>query len=584
MTKLTSHPPETPGSRDTEVQAQPSLARLIDALISYVVDPAQWESLTREIELHQGSWDPGQFLTTLSRAEALSWQMKQEGADVSHPRFAYVLLSDKDRATAHSANIGSLGEYVRLKGKHDKLMFLDADSQASFEQAKAKLSSDDRGHVLVELSNPASKQQRFGYLVGKADFPGALRRIAGSAVRALLVPQEEPSDKLKRVMQTSFGLTAAESEVTMRLASGLTLKDTARRLNISVNTARNHLQSVFDKSGIKRQSDLILVVTQLSVILAATAEASATAPDIETVEQSEAHPQHFIILPGGRRLAYRTYGDPMGRAVLYFHETIGSSQLLPQTDTMARDRGLYIIAAERPGFGYSDPDPDYSFPGIVADMQRLLDHLRVTDVSLLGFMAGAGHALMCASTLTQTIHQVLLVAGRPPLPLRGTFNFLMTLRTQMVNQPWLLSTFFNILRNRSSRPTNERLIRRVYGAVPHDNAYLDKHPDILAHMVGYTMESMTITANGIVNELQCFSDPQPPHCDIASIKAPIVLWHGDADHLASVTDLQDYLGDKVTETLIFKNSGSLVLLEYWPNVLDQLNGGAASLDQLPDQG
>jgi len=561
------------GSVDS-ASAPPSLARLIDVLVSYVVDPTKWESLAGQLDLHdQGAWDPGQFLTALSRAEALSWQMKQERTNLGHPRFAFVLLDEQDRATAHSSNFGSLGEFMRLKGKHDKLRFSAADSQASFERAKLKLSSDDRQHVLVELSSPTSGRHRFGYLVDKTDFPGALREIEGSAVRALLVPQQEPSDRLKRVIQTSFGLTAAESEITMRLADGMTLKDAAGQLRISVNTARNHLQSVFDKSGIKRQSDLILVVTQLSVILSAT-EPADSRPEIEGLEPPDIHPQHFLILPGGRRLAYRTYGSPMGNAVLYFHETIGSSRLLPETDRLARDRGIYIIAPERAGFGYSDPDPDYSFSSIVADMQHLLDHLRVSEVSLLGFIAGAGHALMCASTLTQRIQQVLLVGGRPPLPLQGTFTSLMALRARLVKQPWLLSTFFNILRNRSSRATNRRLIRRVYGAVAHDNAYLDAHPDVLEHMVTYTMESMTITVSGIVNELRCFSDPEP--CNVADIKAPIAVWHGDADHLASVDDLHDYLGDRVSATRIFRKSGSLLMLEFWPQVLDQLRAGAAA--------
>jgi len=97
---------------------------------------------------------------------------------------------------------------------------------------------------------------------------------------------------------------------------------------------------------------------------------------------------------------------------------------------------------------------------------------------------------------------------------------------------------------------------------------------VLEHMVTYTMESMTITVSGIVNELRCFSDPEP--CNLADIKAPIVVWHGDADHLASVNDLHDYLGDRVTATRIFRKSGSLLMLEFWPQVLDQLCDGAAA--------
>ena len=98
---MTNDITQLPGSSGAESSEQPSLAGLIDALISYVVDPAQWETFVREIDGYdQDSWEPGQFLTTLSRAEALSWQMKHERTDLAHPRFAYVLLDDGDRATA----------------------------------------------------------------------------------------------------------------------------------------------------------------------------------------------------------------------------------------------------------------------------------------------------------------------------------------------------------------------------------------------------------------------------------------------------------------------------------------------------
>jgi hypothetical protein len=56
-----------------------------------------------------------------------------------------------------------------------------------------------------------------------------------------------------------------------------------------------------------------------------------------------------MILPDGRRIAYRTYGNLMGRAVLNLHENISSSRLLPDTQRIAEHLNLYIVAPERPG-------------------------------------------------------------------------------------------------------------------------------------------------------------------------------------------------------------------------------------------
>ncbi len=44
------------------------------------------------------------------------------------------------------------------------------------------------------------------------------------------------------------------------LAKGLTLDDAAAALDISRNTARSQLQAVFRKTGVSRQSELVLLL------------------------------------------------------------------------------------------------------------------------------------------------------------------------------------------------------------------------------------------------------------------------------------------------------------------------------------
>jgi DNA-binding CsgD family transcriptional regulator len=48
-----------------------------------------------------------------------------------------------------------------------------------------------------------------------------------------------------------------EAEVAALLAVGHEIRDVATRLRISVNTARTHLKTIFSKTGIRSQAELI---------------------------------------------------------------------------------------------------------------------------------------------------------------------------------------------------------------------------------------------------------------------------------------------------------------------------------------
>ncbi len=65
-----------------------------------------------------------------------------------------------------------------------------------------------------------------------------------------------PSIEHSRLRQ-SFGLTPAEARLLGALIAGERLPDYARRHGVSPTTARTHLRSLFDKTGERRQSDLI---------------------------------------------------------------------------------------------------------------------------------------------------------------------------------------------------------------------------------------------------------------------------------------------------------------------------------------
>ena len=66
--------------------------------------------------------------------------------------------------------------------------------------------------------------------------------------------------------QTAFGLTPAEAELAVALASGASLADHAAARGRSLNTVKTHLRNVFDKTGSRRQSDLVRKLTALAAL------------------------------------------------------------------------------------------------------------------------------------------------------------------------------------------------------------------------------------------------------------------------------------------------------------------------------
>jgi DNA-binding CsgD family transcriptional regulator/PAS domain-containing protein len=89
------------------------------------------------------------------------------------------------------------------------------------------------------------------------------RSAEGSRAPALAVFFGEPGSAgglSPDALRELFGLTPAEAGLATRLADGLSLDAAADALGIARNTARAHLRSVFAKTGVTRQAELVRLV------------------------------------------------------------------------------------------------------------------------------------------------------------------------------------------------------------------------------------------------------------------------------------------------------------------------------------
>ena len=79
-------------------------------------------------------------------------------------------------------------------------------------------------------------------------------------VRLVIVDTDRDNYVPREVVRALYGLTETESWVVWHLAGGDTLEQAAERLGIAHNTLRHHVERIFAKTGIHRQSDLLRVV------------------------------------------------------------------------------------------------------------------------------------------------------------------------------------------------------------------------------------------------------------------------------------------------------------------------------------
>lgn len=73
---------------------------------------------------------------------------------------------------------------------------------------------------------------------------------------------QDPKEVLADVLKARFGLTQAECALAIEMLAGDGRAAAAQRRRISINTARTHLTRIFDKTGVKRQAELIALMNE----------------------------------------------------------------------------------------------------------------------------------------------------------------------------------------------------------------------------------------------------------------------------------------------------------------------------------
>jgi len=231
-------------------------------------------------------------------------------------------------------------------------------------------------------------------------------------------------------------------------------------------------------------------------------------------------PQYLDL--GKRRLAYATYGDPNGRTVLFCHGTPGSRLLGRLLDAPAAERGVRLVAPDRPGIGDSAA-ADRGIDDWPEDAAVLLAHLDADGAGVLGFSGGAPFALACHRL--DAVESVTLVSGSGPPDIGEVGLAQRTMGALARHTPWLCSPLVRVQRWQLARQAPEAALALLAEEPPQTETL---STDEVARLV--SADVLAATAGGpagVVRELGLVGEPWP--FDLTDVSVPVAVFQGQRD-------------------------------------------------------
>jgi len=235
-------------------------------------------------------------------------------------------------------------------------------------------------------------------------------------------------------------------------------------------------------------------------------------------------------LPDGRRLSYAEFGDFRGLPVLAIHGTPGSRFMFGLTDQAARERGLRVIAPDRPGYGHSEYRRNASLMRAAEDFISLADALQLKRLAVIGVSGGGPHAIATVSGMPDRVALLALVSPVGPVAeCRKQVRMSRMHRlifAGMGRSPRACATFFWSLRGMvrwapgvAYRALQQRVTRSDQGVLG--------RPEVKTNLQTAIREGLRPGIKGALQDLRLFCSPWG--LALPEVDVPTVMWQGSDD-------------------------------------------------------
>jgi len=281
---------------------------------------------------------------------------------------------------------------------------------------------------------------------------------------------------------------------------------------------------------------------------------------------SQTRKEQSILLPDGRRLGYAEYGAPDGSPVLFFHGAPGSRHIHADMADVAAQRGVRLIAVERPGYGLSDPQPGRSMLDWPDDVAALTDTLKIAQFAIIGFSMGSAYALACACKLPGRVTKIALAGALAPLDAPGVLEGMSPMVSGLYalaqsNPEELRNTFAAIA------PSPAALVAAMSASLPEwDKAMFNKRT---AEFEAEYAQTLRGGVEGVASDFALASKEWG--FPLEGIDTEAHHWCGTADRNTPPA-MTSYLAATLpnSRTFMLPGEGHFALYVHWEEILERL--------------
>lgn len=243
-------------------------------------------------------------------------------------------------------------------------------------------------------------------------------------------------------------------------------------------------------------------------------------------------PYHELTLRDGRTLAYNVYGNPSGKPIIYCHG-VPSSRVegdLIINGVTASALGLRVIVPDRPGVGRSQAQPGRRIVDWPNDVIDLAAALGLEAFAVLGSSGGAPYAAACGALIPSRARVVGVLGGMAPPDAPGFLSAMSGPLRMMFrlarSTPALLRGLLR-LNLRAARGGGERASQRMAKWAPEPDRIHLRRAEVSRGFLACFEEACRQGPAGPVEDMRLIA--RPWGFDLAAVKVPVLLWHGELD-------------------------------------------------------